>query len=552
MQIDPLSVVAHKIKFTLTMSALSTQLTALKCSRRGCHLPPSSVIFACSNPACDRAMHLVCCQKFIFGFHNLQPLVSPVPATHAVACTKKCYMKVAKTQVMAVETNGATLTIPKHSESILIDWLTTQGNYDRYRGSGNGGLRKIQFAAMISARIKDAGVRKTRTPKDVQNKIEYVEKCFRCAHDWAHTETGEGLRESDTGTYEEALLRKCPWYFDIREIFEDRANARPLHTTDEMFQDTESGSDDDDVKVLGVRSSDFLDDETEDEDDVKLAPVSRSLFIANDGNNKQRYSHLEPSLFAPIEDSVKDSVDDRRNDEVDYCYDDDDDDVDAEVEAEEVVGGDKGNLESEKENPSTKSSTKAAAVATTKEASKEKGKELKSTGEKKSTVPLSINRKKENVPVSTTKKKRKTDSSADDPFSMEVMKCFSVQNNKKEATERFRSRELYRHNKAMEDLAAREQDLRERQSEFDFKIKRLENYRELKAKFEPDFIRAVFPEMAPFIDAEALIGNGQTFNNSNPIAERSPSDSACTVASATNVSINVNNDCNDGNDSDSD
>jgi UDP-N-acetylglucosamine 2-epimerase len=30
MQIDPLSVVAHKIKFTLTRSALSTQLTALK------------------------------------------------------------------------------------------------------------------------------------------------------------------------------------------------------------------------------------------------------------------------------------------------------------------------------------------------------------------------------------------------------------------------------------------------------------------------------------------------------------------------------------------
>ncbi len=52
---------------------------------------------------------------------------------------------------------------------------------------------------MISAKIKDAGVRKTRTPKDVQNEIEYVEKCFRCAHDWAHTETGEGLRESDSG-----------------------------------------------------------------------------------------------------------------------------------------------------------------------------------------------------------------------------------------------------------------------------------------------------------------------------------------------------------------
>ncbi len=54
---------------------------------------------------------------------------------------------------------------------------------------------------------------------------------------------------------------------------------------------------------------------------------------------------------------------------------------------------------------------------------------------------------------------------------MEVMKCFSVQKDKKEASGHFQSCELYCHNKAMEDLAAREQDLQERQSKFDFKIK---------------------------------------------------------------------------------
>ncbi len=107
---------------------------------------------------------------------------------------------------------------------------------------------------MISTRIKEAGVRKIRTPKDVQNKIEYIKKCFRCAQYWAHTEAGEGLRESDTGTYEEALLCKCPWYFDIRKFFEDCASACPLYTNDEMFQDTESGSDNDNVKVRARRS----------------------------------------------------------------------------------------------------------------------------------------------------------------------------------------------------------------------------------------------------------------------------------------------------------
>jgi hypothetical protein len=183
-------------------------------------------------------MHLVCCQKFVFGVHSLQPLISPVPGSHAIACTKKCYFKVAKNQNMtsstrtvpthlAVSNNTVPTHLaipdntrlpwntdgqngpqdPNHSEAILIDWLTTPGNYEKYRGSGNGGRRKIHFATMISSKIKDAGVRKPRTPKDVQNKIEYVEKCFRSAHDWAHTETGEGLRESDTGTYEEASVR---------------------------------------------------------------------------------------------------------------------------------------------------------------------------------------------------------------------------------------------------------------------------------------------------------------------------------------------------------
>ena len=36
-------------------------------------------------------------------------------------------------------------------------------------------------------------------------------------------------------------------------------------------------------------------------------------------------------------------------------------------------------------------------------------------------------------------------------------------------------------------------------------MKRLEHYRELKGKFEPEFIRAVFPKMGAFINADAII-----------------------------------------------
>jgi hypothetical protein len=243
------------------------------------------------------------------------------------------------------------------------------------------------------------------------------------------------------------------------------------------------------------------DEETEDEEDVKVAPVARSLFLANDGKNKkQRYSPLEPSLFAPID------VDDG-NDEDDYCYDDDDDvEVVDEVGSKEDGGfKEDGGIKGDGDGPVEKEnmSAEVSEVWKKKPVKKEPETNTKKRVEKKNTVPLSINKKKENVAPSTTKKKRKTD--PDDAFSVEVIKCFNLTNEKKEATERFRLRELHRHNKAMEDLASREQTLKERQSDFDFKIKRLEHYRELKEKFDPEFIKVVFPEMAAFIDADALI-----------------------------------------------
>jgi hypothetical protein len=124
-------------------------------------------------------------------------------------------------------------------------------------------------------------------------------------------------------------------------------------------------------------------------------------------------------------------------------------------------------------------------------------------------------RKKKEAPAGKLRKKQKTD--LDDVFSIEVMKCFSQTNDKKEATELFRSKELQCHHKAMEDLAEQEQKLKEQQSDFDFKIKRLEQYHQLKAKFEPGSIEAVFPEMKVFIDADNIISVGRDNGNDSSV-----------------------------------
>jgi hypothetical protein len=139
-----------------------------------------------------------------------------------------------------------------NSEAILILWLTTPGNYSRYRGGNkkNGGKGKIQYAEEIARKINAAGVRVKRDAVKVKSKIEHIESCFRSAHDFAFTETGAGLKEKDDATdFNEAVLKKCPWYFDLLPIFQDRASAKPKMTSDELDlsdSDEEDGRDEDD------------------------------------------------------------------------------------------------------------------------------------------------------------------------------------------------------------------------------------------------------------------------------------------------------------------
>jgi hypothetical protein len=114
--------------------------------------------------------------------------------------------------------------------------------------------------------------------------------------------------------------------------------------------------------------------------------------------------------------------------------------------------------------------------------------------------------KKKTGEASGTKKKRKDE--LDDPFSVEVIKCFAMNSEKKEAMELFCSKELQRHHQAMEALAVWDQEFRELQGEFDFKVKRLAQFHGLKEKFDVEFIKAVFPEMKAFIDTESLIQKG--------------------------------------------
>jgi hypothetical protein len=59
------------------------------------------------------------------------------------------------------------------------------------------------------------------------DKIAHNKKSFRCAHDWSNTETGRRLKEDNPRAFDEAVKGKCVFYFDMVDIFGDRASAKP-------------------------------------------------------------------------------------------------------------------------------------------------------------------------------------------------------------------------------------------------------------------------------------------------------------------------------------
>jgi len=66
--------------------------------------------------------------------------------------------------------------------SVIIDWLTTDGNYSRWHGGDKqNGTTKMGIANEISQIIKDKGITKERMGRDIHVKINRLEQQFRAA-----------------------------------------------------------------------------------------------------------------------------------------------------------------------------------------------------------------------------------------------------------------------------------------------------------------------------------------------------------------------------------
>ncbi|KAG3099119.1 hypothetical protein PI124_g21753 [Phytophthora idaei] len=71
------------------------------------------------------------------------------------------------------------------SLSVLLDWLTTEGNYNKWRGGDKqSGENKAVLAAQISTLIHEKGITHLRKPKDIITKISQLEQSFSDAVDF--------------------------------------------------------------------------------------------------------------------------------------------------------------------------------------------------------------------------------------------------------------------------------------------------------------------------------------------------------------------------------
>jgi hypothetical protein len=219
----------------------------LKCPVR--NNPPD--LHNCWREDCDGMIHEPCSKLLLDRFSiplEERPLVTDGTEDPIVFCTKTCYLKWLAEQkkkmkeakkAAAAESETKKRKVPWEQDgslSVLMEWITTEGNYSAYAGS-NGNLKgksKSQFHKEIALLIKSRVPDSMRDVKDVENKIVSLERQFRTATDWANN-TGQGVE--NPGDFEAALLKRCPLYTELEPIMGERPNAKPLATNEES--DTE-------------------------------------------------------------------------------------------------------------------------------------------------------------------------------------------------------------------------------------------------------------------------------------------------------------------------
>ncbi|KAG7357175.1 hypothetical protein IV203_001863 [Nitzschia inconspicua] len=130
-----------------------------KCQVRGCRVAGAQRL-VCAADGCNKMVHLMCYQGVVLrdkSGGDLQPL-----SENHVVCTKACCNNFVKSLSGSDSSRGNKWTNdgkggpddPHTSMRIILDWMTTEGNYSRYCGKDNNGVMKLQVASTLAKKMR--------------------------------------------------------------------------------------------------------------------------------------------------------------------------------------------------------------------------------------------------------------------------------------------------------------------------------------------------------------------------------------------------------------
>ena len=159
-------------------------------------------------------------------------------------CRKKYIKKLKKSSSSSPKRNRSSWTNDGPDPSlfsiaILIERLTTPGNYSRWKGGDDrSGETKTTMAGKIAQFMKSKGIVEVKEPRVIIRKIGWLETQLKIAHEFLQG-TGAGITDEKDLT--ECILKRCRYYYKLEDVMLSRASIQPLALNPGALLDGDNG-----------------------------------------------------------------------------------------------------------------------------------------------------------------------------------------------------------------------------------------------------------------------------------------------------------------------